>query len=388
MNRFLIAVCLAVYLPAQTESMLEQADAAFRSGDFDRAATLARRVLARDTRAVHAHMIVGVIAARKNDWQASNRHFQSVVRLDPSNPYGYFYLGQAKLYQQQWDSAIEYFSKALERNYPERDRLLVEMALAQNEAGRPQQALDTLGKAKIPEEPRATAQYHGVTAFAQARLNRYGAAIEAIRRALQLDDTDAHYWEFLISALINHDENPQALAEAIRAQAKFPDHAEIQFQFALASYHVTESPLSRLALRNLAEAEPGSPRVMLAEGLLRRKQGETEAAIKAFERAAERGARDAHLLLGIVYREQGDYEAAERQFLQAEKLNPQNAQVMLELGKLSLVRGDLPRARALLEKAVQHMPDAPAVHYQLGLLYRRLGETEKAEHHLRLSKRP
>jgi Tfp pilus assembly protein PilF len=61
---------------------------------------------------------------------------------------------------------------------------------------------------------------------------------------------------------------------------------------------------------------------------------------------------------------------------------------MLELGKLFLAQGEWEEARTRLEKAVQYMPDAPAVHYQLGLLYRRLGQTEKSEHHLRLSKQP
>lgn len=387
MSRVLASLCLAACLLAQAQDLLEQADAAFRGGDFDRAAALARRVLARDARSLHAHMIVGVIAAQKNDWKVANEHFQTVVRLEPANPYGYFYLGQAKLYEQQWEPAIQYFARALERQYPERERLLIEMALAQNEAGRPQQALETLAKARMPADRRLAAQYHAVTAFAQAKQNQPGAAAEAIRQALHLDDSNAQYWGFLIGGLIGADQTPQALAEAIRAQAKFPDHPEIQFLFALASYYVTESPLSGLALRNLREAEPDSPRVPLAEGLLYRKQGRTQQATRAFEQAAHRGVPDAHLLLGIVYRENGDYEAAEREFREAERLSPQNGQVLLELGKFFLTRGDLEQARARLEKAVQYMPNAPAVHYQLGLLYRRLGQEEKAEQHLKLFKR-
>ena len=96
----------AAALLAQTGTLLEQADAAFREGNFEQAAALARRVLARDAGAVHAHMILGVVAAQKNDWEVSNKHFQAVVRLDPANPYGYFYLGQAALYQQQWERLL------------------------------------------------------------------------------------------------------------------------------------------------------------------------------------------------------------------------------------------------------------------------------------------
>src|ERR1051326_5246420 len=341
MRPLLISMCLAACLFAQAPSVLERADEAFRQGDLDRAATLARQALARDPNAVHGHMILGVIAAQKNQWDTSNRHFDAVVRLEPSNPYGYFYLGQAKLYQRQWDRAIQYFTKALQFEYPERERLSIELATAHNEAGHPQEALSILSKTGPPADPRMAAQYHAARAFAQSRLNQPAAAIEAVRSALQLDDSIADYWELLISTLIRTDETPQALAEAIRAQKKFPDHPDIQFLFALASYYVPESPLNGVALRNLREAEPASARVQLAEGLLYRKLGKTEEAISAFKRAAERGAPDAHLLLGIVYRESGDYDAAGREYREAERLNPRNGQTMLEMGKLLIARGEL-----------------------------------------------
>src|SRR5262249_10291434 len=156
-------------------------------------------------------------------------------------PYGYFYLGQAQLYQRDWEAAIKFFTSALERQYPETGRLLVELALAQNEAGHPTEALATLGKTSPPDDQGLAAQSYGVTACARGRLNQLGPAIEAIRRALQFDDA-AHYWAFLIDALLRTDQAPQALAEAIRAQRKFPDQPEIQYLFALASYRVPESP--------------------------------------------------------------------------------------------------------------------------------------------------
>src|SRR5262245_60473763 len=386
MKTFALVLVLSIGLRADT--LLEQADAAFRQGDLPKAAALARRVLAQDSTAVHAHLILGVIAAQGADWAASNRHFAEVVRFQPSNPHGYFYLGQAKLYQQQWQAAIEYFSKALELRYPDEQRLLIELALAQNEAGRPKQALATLAKTKAPSEQLQAAQYHAVVAFARAKLNEPRDAIEAMRRALKLDDAHPDHWEFLIRALMQGDEPAHALVEAIRAQKKFPDHSDIQFLFALTSYYVSESPLSALALRNLREADPNSPRVLLAEGLLYRKQGKTPEAINSFQQAARRGVPDAHLLLGIVHRENGDYETAEREYREAERINPRNGQLMLELGKMFLTKGELEQARIRLEQAVQYMPDSPSVHYQLGLLYRRLGQPEKAQRHLQLSKRP
>ena len=383
MIRLILGLCMAGILAAQQLSLLEQADEAFRQGEFDRAAVLAQRVLARDPAAVHGHMILGVIAAQKKQWDTSNRHFQAVVKLAPSNPYGYFYLGQAKLYQQQWEAATQFFVKALEREYPEVDRLLVELALAQNEAGRPKQALETLGKTSPPANPQMAAQYHAVTAFAQAKVNQIAPAIEAARRALRLDPTP-HVWEFLIDTLIQTDQAPRALAEAILAQQKFPDHPDILFLFALASYHVPESPLSGVALRNLREADPASPRVLLAEGLLHRKAGRNEQATSAFRQAAAKGVPNARLLLGILLRETGDEAGAEREYGAAERLNPNSGQLQLEIGKMLLNRGDLAGALTRLKRAGQLMPSAPPVHYQLGIAYRRLQQTDEAERHFQL----
>lgn len=337
----LVGVCwCASALFAQAGNLLEQADAAFRSGDLDRAAALAGRAVKSDPSAVHGYLILGVVAAEKRQWEGANRNFQRVIKLDPDNPFGYFYLGQASLYQHNWTQAVKYFSEAQKRGYPERERLGIELAFALNEAGRPKEALAGLQKIPPPAGGPLAAQYHATTAFALGRLNQPAPAIEAIRRARDLEDTKPEYWNFLISTLIDTDQTTFALAEAIRAQRRFPDDPDTQFLFALASFYVTESPLSNLALRNLREAEPESPRVLLAEGLLYRKQAETELATEAFRRAAEKGVRDAHLLLGILLKEAGDYAGAEREFRAAEKENPHNGQTLLELGKLVLARGE------------------------------------------------
>lgn len=377
---------LALLLALQAGGILEQADQAFRQGELETAATLARQAVERDPAAVHAHMILGVIAARSNEWEAANRSFLSVIKLSPSDPHAYFYLGQAKLYQRQWAGAIQYFDQALRRKYPDPQRLLVELALARTEAGQPRLALADLQRAGVPSEPRLAAQYKAVTAFARARMGEWNVAIEAIRAALQLDDTNVHSWDFLIDALIKTDQAPQALAEAIKAQRKFPDHGDTQYLFALASDQVVESPLGGIAFRNLREAEPDSPRVALAEGLWLRRQGKTEEATVAFQKAAKRNAPDAHLLLGILCKENGDYVTAEREYREALRLNPQSGQALMELGKLLAGRGELAEARLRLEKAVAALPDSPTGHYQLGLVYKRLGLTEKAEAELARSR--
>ena len=382
----MIGLLAAFALFAQV-SDIEQADAAFRGGEIDKAVAFARRAIARDPGQVHGHMILGVIAAQREQWLAANGYFQTVVRLAPSDPQGFFYLGQAKLYQKQFEPAVRDFQKALSLGFPDRDRLFVELAFAENEAGRPKQALDRLAQVAPPSEPSRAAQYFAVSGFAHSKLGHPVEAIDAIRKARDIDGTNPQYWDFLITALIGTNQTTRALSEAIQAQARFPDHPGIQYLFALANYYVVESPLLSLALRNLREVEPpASPRLLLVEGMLLRKDGKMEEATRAFEQAARRGAPDSHLLLGIVYKENGNYDAAEREYRAAEKENGSNGQVMLELGKLSLTRGQFEEARVRLAKAVTLLPDFSSAHYQLGLAYGRLGHKEKSEYHLNLSR--
>src|SRR5258708_33694763 len=87
-----------VSLLAQSVSLLEQADEAFRQGDLDRATTLARQALTREPGAVHGHMILGVIAAQKSQWDTSNRHFEAVVPVEPLKPYGDISLGESRVH--------------------------------------------------------------------------------------------------------------------------------------------------------------------------------------------------------------------------------------------------------------------------------------------------
>jgi tetratricopeptide (TPR) repeat protein len=378
----ILGIGLASQLWGQGADLLAEAESAFRSGDLNRAGSLASRILARESGSSAAHMILGVIAAQRNQWPAAEKSFGAVIRLEPSNPFGYFYLGQVSLNQQKWIKAVQYFSKALEYQYPDRDRLMVELALAENEAGQPQHALESLNK--IPGDGSFSAQYHAIKAFALEKLNQPGPAIDDMRQARDIDDSNPQYWEFLISTLIATDQTNLALMEAIRAQRKFPDSPDIQVLLGLAGYYNTQLPMTRLALRNLQEAQSDSAWIPLLKGFEDRLEGRAPDALRAFAEAAKRGVPDAHLLLGIVFRESGDYTAAEREYREAERLNPRNGQARLELGKLLITRGDLNGALTRLESAAQYMPAAPAVHYQLGILYGRLGQKEKGEEQMRL----
>jgi len=376
-----VVLCLGLIAAsvARGQEPMQEAEAAFRSGDVKRAATLARDVLANNPNSVEAHMLLGIIASQNATWVSAIQNFEAMIRLTPSNPQGYFYLGQAYLYQQKWDQAAKNFVLALERSYPDRGRINVELAFAENEAGQPRKALQTLANIPAPSAGPLAAQYYAVSAFARGNLHEPSLAIEAMQRAIEIDALNPQYWEFIISTHLNMNQPSLALAEAINAQKCFPDQQEIQYLFGLAGYYMNNPSLVRVALQNLSDTNPGSAQQVVLLGMVHRLEGKGDQATSEFLEASRRGVTGAHLLLGLIFKEKGDLAGAERELLEAERANPASGQVALELGKILLGRGETSEAALRLQRAERYMPTNAAVQYELARLYNRLGQKQKSE---------
>ncbi len=386
MKALFLFLFLSVAASSQDRDTLREAQAAFRAGDHDLASVLARKVLRSNQSSVNARMILGLVAAARNQWVEAKTELEKVTAAAPHDPNAYFYLGQVHLYLKQWPQAIKYFNAAAERHYPDRFRLSIELALAQNESGAPQQALSTLKEAGIPNAPYEP-QYYSVRALVEANLHQPEAALESIQRARNLDPLNSEHWEFLISVLIEANRFNFALRDALEAQKKFPDSVMIQYLFGFTGYLFGESQFIRLAHRNVVEAEPDSPLATMLSGLLHYNEGRKEQALVAFRDAAQHGIPASQLLLGLVLKESGDLAGAERQFRAAEELNPRAGQVQFEIAKLLLDRGEVNEGLSRLIKAEQYMPSEPIVQYRLAMLFRSRGDSKRSSEHLQKFRR-
>src|SRR5947209_16089158 len=80
--------------------------------------------------------------------------------------------------------------------------------------------------------------------------------------------------------------------------------------------------------------------------------------------------------LGVVLMESGARERAEAQFEGALKLDSTLGESHLQLGNLALERNDLQNAAQHLQAAAAVLVGDSRVHFALGRLYRRTGDTE------------
>jgi tetratricopeptide (TPR) repeat protein len=149
-----------------------------------------------------------------------------------------------------------------------------------------------------------------------------------------------------------------------------------------AEYYEAAEP----AYLNAQELMPGDMRWPYYLGHLYKSIGQTEKSIQSFERALERNPSEIATLiwLGRLYLEQGKPDVAEKLFERAAQLPPRNVAVMAGLGQTALARRDYQRAVTVLEEALAFDPSAASIHSPLANAYRGLGDSAKAEEHLKL----
>ena len=121
---------------------------------------------------------------------------------------------------------------------------------------------------------------------------------------------------------------------------------------------------ARLVIDSIGEA----PEVYYLYGYAENSLGKTQSAISALERGkqlAKEGAVQLYVeicsMLGSLYDEAGDAAKSAENFELVLLIDPENAGALNNYGYFMACRGeDLPRARAMLEKAVEIKPDEPA----------------------------
>jgi tetratricopeptide (TPR) repeat protein len=140
--------------------------------------------------------------------------------------------------------------------------------------------------------------------------------------------------------------------------------------------------------RQAAERAPGDFRWPYYLGALAQKRNDLDAARTFFERVLtlRPGAAPARRRLGEIELAAGHGEAARADFTALLKEDAAFAAAAhYGLGRVEMLRGDAAGATAALphfETAFAQQPNAAALHYQLGMAYRKLGQTDKARVHL------
>jgi tetratricopeptide (TPR) repeat protein len=140
--------------------------------------------------------------------------------------------------------------------------------------------------------------------------------------------------------------------------------------------------------RVVEKMAPNLPGVHFSIGHLLLKMGQQDQARDelAAELRLNPGHAEANAEMGTILLDQLEPVKAAPYLQKAIQLEPDLWATYRELGKAYYMQKDFPKAEAALQQAVRHDPDGQA-HYQLGLVYRSLGQKEAANGQFEISRK-
>ena len=171
-----------------------------------------------------------------------------------------------------------------------------------------------------------------------------------------------------------------ALPIAERLYQKQPDEPAYVHLLAITRFQRDEKAQAEKLLRHYIELRPNEALGYYLLGVTLFTIKRYDEARKALEQSLAFGHNaDSEYLLGLIADTEGDTEVALRWLQSTLKSDPSYAAAQTLLGVVYVEQKKYSLARATLERAVQLNAKDLRAHYQLGLVYAKLGEKERAE---------
>ncbi len=345
----------------------------------------------------------------------SEREFQTVLKQSPEDPVPHLYIGLAELGRKGFLSAKRHFVKAgpLAFDNPEVLPAVLEAYLATGDKTFAAGVIEKFQRAARPE-PELSIRLARV-------MNRYGmypysvTLLEGIAGS-QPDREDAL---LLLAEAYDKQNQPEKAYELfIKAIDAHPSTEQPYLALAdFAAAHGNAAYAHKTLARGL-ETIPGSPRLILRQGILWAVEGNRGKALESFSAAAVADSKwnVPVLARGILELEAGDAAVAAATFRRAAEIAPRDHQAeylyatalsrsgaparqaeivtalrralalkpddsrsTLLLGQTLLAQGDVKAGTVQLEKALRLDPENTTAQYQLAVTYQKQGRKAEAQ---------
>lgn len=198
---------------------------------------------------------------------------------------------------------------------------------------------------KNPNNPLA----HAVMGWAMGFQEKFGEAEIEIKKALSLDPNNALAYAYLAEVLVNQGD-----------------------------YNLYDRAAE--ASKQALQLGPNLMETHRARGIVLLNTQNLEEALQEFQTALtiNKNIPDLNLYLGITYKSLGDYNQAQEALLAAYALNPTDTVALTELSRAFFGDGRYPQAAQYAEEAVKVDPEDPRLYGNLGIIYYRQEDYNKA----------
>jgi tetratricopeptide (TPR) repeat protein len=357
-------------------------DAADRAG--------ARRELTRAVKLYPAspvvHNFLGILEAEDGKHTAAEARFREAVRLGPQYTDAYLNLG--RLYQENarhdpqgpgkalatYQAILQYETAHAEANY--------QSAVLLHAAGDYARALEHLSR--MPADAQGRPAARGLLAAVyegQGALDRARAVLDEAAQAAPTVDLLLE----LARLAVKQKDYKAALGYLAQARVREPANARIHYLFGVVCIELDLGVEAFNALREAARLSPEDPLANYALGAVALHRRDASEAVPYFRKyaALRPGEPRGALAVGLALYRAGDFPAARAELSRAAPHAETAAAASYFLARIAREENDLPEALRLAQKAVEVLPEYADAHAELGLLFFRMRQPERAEEALR-----
>lgn len=286
--------------------------------------------------------------------------------------------------REDWQAAESEYQEAL-KHAPDWPEAIVNLGIVFNRQGKPDEAIVAFTRASEINPQLLGAQLNlAITYF---RAQRFREAERPLRRTLAIDPTNKQAGGLLVFSLFAQDRYAEVIELGERLVAAAAYDAAMLELVARACMKLRRYDKAVSALERRAKLPPTSAEIYLLLGEARDNAGDSEGAIREFNRAiAATGSSplpDLHFALGYVWWKLRRYDYAEPAFRRELERDRNHERSIYYLGNIALSRGDWKSALPLLERAASAMPQDFQAHYDFGKALLQARQVTRAADELR-----
>ena len=322
------------------------------------------------------HMQAGVDAHKQGQFDVAIKEFRKATESDPNLPEAFLDLGEVCLETRDYPAAVAALKRALELS-PELDAAHLQLGYALLAQGYAEEA--------IPHLQRVNAQE--ALGIAQIDTGQYEEAVANLNAALakRPGDPDLLYYLGRASGLLSK----RSIDTLLGA---YPDSARSHQAMAENYFVLRQMPQAAAEFGEALHQRPEIPGLHLELGLVYAGSARWDKAEEEFrvETKMQPGNAEAAYRLGAALLQQGKAHEARQELERADQLKSDMPETLYSLGKAASLGGDSAAAEKAWTRVIEIEKEsslAAQAHFGLANLYRKQGNTAKAQHEMQEYKR-